>query len=478
MHTRGTRRLTFTLSAALSTALIGAGTIACAPSDGATGPAPVMGTPGADGIGDTQFPTDGNGGYDVTHYGLRLSYDPATRKLAGTADITAKATQNLSRFNLDLHGLTVRKATVDGAAATVARSGDELTLTPRNVLTEGGTFDVRVDYDGVPEPMHDRANLGTYGFIATKDGAFVACEPDGAKTWFPGNDHPSDKATYDIAITVPRGLTAISNGEPAGPPRTTAAGTTYSWRERHPMATYLATMTLGKFDVKTGASPKGIPVYAAVDPKFAGSLGELYTMTGKVTDYWATVFGPYPFSSTGGIVDDYNAGYALENQTKPLYGGFAPDHATLVHELAHQWFGDSVSLERWRDLWLNEGFATYAEWLWSEHTGKGTAEQIFQGYYQAKNDAMWAYPPGEARRDDLFDSSVYTRGAMTLQALRRTIGDKDFFALLKDWTATHKYGNATTDQFIAAAERISGKQLDPLFNAWLFTKGRPTMTSE
>ncbi|HEY9524137.1 MAG TPA: M1 family metallopeptidase [Thermopolyspora sp.] len=476
MHIWGTRRVTFALSTPLIGALIYTGTAACSPSDGATSPVPAKGTPGAAGIGDRDFPTDGNGGYDVGHYGLKLSYDPGTHKLGGTADITAKAVQNLSQFNLDLHGLIVSKATVDGAAARVTRSGDELTLIPERTIADGSTFDVRVTYGGTPTPMRDQANLGTYGFIATKDGAFVTCEPDGAKTWFPSNDHPADKATYDFEITVPRGLTAIANGELTAPPRTIGADTTYSWRERHPMASYLATMTLGEFKVKTGETAKGIPNYTAVDPRFSGSLDSVYQQTGKVTDYWATVFGPYPFSSTGAIVDDYNAGYALENQTKPIYGGFAPDTATLVHELAHQWFGDSVSIERWHDLWLNEGFATYAEWLWSEHTGNGTAETIFQGYYKAKDDAMWSYPPGRARKDDLFDQSVYTRGAMTLQALRRTIGDDDFFALLKDWTTTHKYGNATTDEFIAAAERISSRQLDSLFDAWLFKPGRPALS--
>ncbi|MEV4455315.1 M1 family metallopeptidase [Microbispora sp. NPDC049633] len=459
---------------------------ACAPSQGAVAPSPAAaaapasagvgtstGTMGAPGIGDPDFPSDGNGGYDVRHYDLRLSYDPSSRKLAGSATIEAKAAQDLTSFDLDLHGLTVSRVTVEGAAASFSRSEDELVIEPARRIRNGDGFAVTVDYSGVPEPMHDSANLGRYGFIATPDGAFVTCEPNGAKTWFPSNDHPADKATYDFRITVPEGLTAIANGEMAGTPQTAAGRTTFVWREKHPMASYLATMTTGKFQVRTGTSEKGLPIYAAVADSFRGSLDTLFTQTGKITDYWSSVFGPYPFSSTGGVIDDYAAGYALENQTKPIYGGFSPEPAIIAHELAHQWFGDSLSIGRWRDLWLNEGFATYAEWLWAEHTGQYTADSAFRRYYENAADPMWAYPPGAARADDLFSAAVYNRGAMTLHALRREIGDQKFFPLIRAWTDAHRYGNVTTQEFITLAERVSGKDLKGLFDAWLFQPKRP-----
>jgi hypothetical protein len=232
-------------------------------------------------------------------------------------------------------------------------------------------------------------------------------------------------------------------------------------------------MTTGKFQVRTGTSDKGLPIYVAVADSFRGSLDQLLTQTGKITDYWSTVFGPYPFSSTGGVIDDYAAGYALENQTKPIYGGFSPEPAIIAHELAHQWFGDSLSIGRWRDLWLNEGFATYAEWLWAEHTGQYTADSAFKRYYANAADSIWAYPPGAARADDLFSAAVYNRGAMTLHALRREIGDDKFFPLIRAWTDAHRYGNVTTQEFIALAERVSGKNLKGLFDAWLFQPKRP-----
>ncbi|MFF4773904.1 M1 family metallopeptidase [Microtetraspora fusca] len=432
-------------------------------------------TVGAPGVGDPAFPLDGNGGYDVGHYTLKLSYDPASKLLAGSAQIQATAVQNLSRFDLDLHGFTVSQVTVSGSDASFAREGDELVVTAPKLIAKDAPFTVTVHYSGVPDPVRNSSNLGTYGFIPTPDGSFVTSEPNGAKTWFPSNDHPSDKATYDFEITVPEGVTAIANGEQAAPPKTSGGKTTFVWREKHPMASYLATMTTGKFDVRTGTSPGGIPVYAATDPKYRDALDTLYTKSAEITDYWATVFGPYPFSSTGGVIDDFNAGYALENQTKPIYGGFTPDSGIIAHELAHQWFGDSVSVKRWQDLWLNEGFATYAEWLWSEHTGGATPEQMFRNAYADKTNAMWTYPPAKPRPEDLFNDAVYTRGALALHALRQKIGDTAFFTLIRKWTATYKYGNATTAEFIAMAEQTSGKELGPLFDAWLFQPTRPTL---
>ncbi|MFE3448453.1 M1 family metallopeptidase [Nonomuraea sp. NPDC059194] len=459
------------------------GAVACAPFTGAEAP-PASSAPSAapqgkqgQGIGDPDFPADGNAGYDVTRYHLKIGYDPVVKHLDGLATIQAKATQPLSRFNLDLSGFKVGKVTVDGARATFERAGSELTVTPAGGLRAGRAFTVAVAYKGTPKPMSDPANLGTYGFIPTADGAFVTGQPNGAKTWFPANDHPADKARFDFELTVPQGLTALANGEQTRQPVTRGGKTTFAWSEKHPMATYLATMTLGKFELREGRTATGIPNLAAVDPKFASALSGLHTVSGEATDYLATVFGPYPFSSTGGVIDDYAAGYALENQTKPMYGGFRPEDAIIAHEVAHQWFGNSLSIKRWKDLWLNEGFATYAEWLWSEHKGKSSAQRVFDTHYaRTAGDPMWAYPPGRARPDDLFNESVYTRGGMALHALRKSVGDTVFFKIVKEWTARHKYGHVTTPQFIALAERLSGKQLDQLFDTWLFEPRKPVLS--
>ena len=197
---------------------------------------------------------------------------------------------------------------------------------------------------------------------------------------------------------------------------------------------------------------------------------------GKILRLWSKLFGPYPFGQTGAIADYApNVGYALEVQTRSLFDQ-AVDEITLAHELAHQWFGDSVSLERWPDMWLNEGFATWAEWRWAEQRGGATTAAIFRQLNQtpAGQTALWGFPPAVIPNPrQLFAEPVYQRGAMTLEALRQRIGDGDFYATLRDWAASNAYSNANTDDFIATAEARSGEQLDELFDRWLFTRGKP-----
>ncbi|MET9901448.1 M1 family metallopeptidase [Streptomyces sp. NPDC006446] len=435
-------------------------------------------TPGADGIGDAYFPQLGNGGFDARHYALDVVYNPDTDRLDGRTTLTARATQNLSAFDLDLQKLDVTKVEVNGRRAHFTREGDEIHITPRGVLAKGRTFTVTVTYGGVPEALSGPIVFGSdYGWMKTADGVFVACEPNAASTWFPSSDHPSDKATYDIRITAPKGLTAVSNGRLIST-RNRGGSTVAHWRESRPMATYLATAAIGKFDVKTGRTPAGTPIYVAVDPVLADSSSvDVYGVTAEATDYWSQVFGPYPFEETGAIVDDMpQAGFSLEVQSKPAYSAVRSE-STIVHELAHQWFGDSVSVDRWKDIWLNEGFATYAQWLWSEHKGIRSAHDSFVAGYGARpaDSAFWQITVADPQRDTMFASAVYQRGAMTLQMLRERIGDTAFFKLLPAWTKLHRYGNASTADFIALAERISGRQLDDLFQTWLFTTGKPAV---
>ncbi|MEU1407183.1 M1 family metallopeptidase [Streptomyces sp. NPDC005728] len=434
--------------------------------------------PGAAGIGDPYFPQLGNGGFDARHYDLDISYAPDTGRLDGRTTLTARATQNLSSFDLDLQQLEITRIEVDGRRARFNRDGDEITVTPRDTLAKGRTFTVSVTYGGIPEPLGGPIVFGSkYGWMKTADGVFVACEPNAASTWFPSSDHPADKATYDIRIKAPKGLTGVSNGRLVS--TYDRGGSTYThWRERRPMATYLATATIGKFDVRTGRTPGGTPIYVAVDPVLKNSNNvDVYAVTAAATDYWSQVFGPYPFEETGAIVDDMpEAGFSLEVQSKPAYSAVR-NETTIVHELAHQWFGDSVSVAQWKDIWLNEGFATYAQWLWAEHQGTRTAHDSFLAAYNARpaDAAFWQIKVADPQRDTMFASAVYQRGAMTLQALRERIGDKAFFKLLPTWTRLHRYGNADTADFVRLAERISGQQLDDLFDTWLFTTGKPTV---
>ncbi|MCX5095366.1 M1 family metallopeptidase [Streptomyces sp. NBC_00365] len=432
------------------------------------------GTVGSSGAGDTYFPLSGNGGYDVRHYDLTLGYDPQSRHLDGKAVITARATQRLTRFDLDFKGLKVTGVTVDRAKASYHRDGQELVVTPRHSLQRNREFRVTVTYSGTPKPATD-PDGSLDGWIPTDDGAFVASEPQGAMTWFPANSHPKDKASYDFAITVPKGHTAVANGVLRG--QSTSHGrTTFRWRQSEPMAAYLATATVGKFKVEQYTTPDGLKVYNAVDPREATAAAPVLKKLPSVLAWESGVFGPYPFRAAGAIVDRApQVGYALETQTRPVYDS-APDLSTLVHESAHQWFGDSVSLTAWKDIWLNEGFATYAEWLYAEQHGGKTAQQTFDSLYARPADSgLWAFPPADPGSGaHIFDTPVYARGAMALQKLRTAVGDGVFFRILRTWATEHRGGHGTTAQFIHLSERLSGKDLDVLFHTWIGTAGKPT----
>jgi len=427
-------------------------------------------TPGAPGLGDPLYPLAGNGGYDALHYDLTLAWEPATNRLDAVAVLSAVATQKLSAFDLDLRGFAIADVEVDGAAAAFERQGQELVITPGQGIVTGQRFEVRVTYAGEPTVQVDPEGY-LLGWIPTKDGAFVACQPDGAPDWFPCNDNPRDKATFDISVTVPEGLTAVANGLLLS--STTSAGrTTWAWRCSDPMAPYLATATIGVFDVTRTTLPGGLESFVAVDPHLGKS--SVLDRLPEMVAYFESVFGPYPLESVGAIVDDAKfVFYSLETQTKPLFSR-SPDEATLAHELSHMWYGDSVTLTEWTDIWLHEGFATFAEWLWSEHVGGKTAEQHFHSFYQKNGAWIWEPPAGApGSQAELFAYSVYLRGGMTLQALRQKVGDPIFFDILRDFATEHRHGNVFTADFVAIAERESGLDLTDFFDVWLYRPEKP-----
>ncbi|QHC26108.1 M1 family metallopeptidase [Streptomyces sp. GS7] len=439
------------------------------------GAATAKGAAGSGGVGDPLFPALGNGGYHVSHYGLDLDYDVVRQHLDATAAITARAGQDLRSFQLDLQGLKVTGVRVDGRTADFSRKGHKLTVRPAAGLKKGATFRTTVAYSGRPQEMQD-ADGAWEGWVRTGHGAFVSGEPAGAMTWFPGNNHPSDKAAYDFRITVPSGYTAVANGELRSK-RVTGGQTTYEWHSKEPMASYLATATIGKFDVKESRTPQGLPVYVAVDPTEAKASKEPLARLPEILNWETGLFGPYPFSSAGAIVDHTPPRIdwiALETQTKPVYAG-APRDITVVHETAHQWFGDSVTPKTWQDTWLNEGFATYTEWLWEEHEGGRTPQQQFDQLYDSdEDDPRWDFPPGEPdEASQVTATPVYERGAMVLQQLRNAVGDKTFFSILKEWPAKYRHANADTKDFIAFCQERTDEDLTDLFDDWLYGEGRP-----
>ncbi|MFV2120430.1 M1 family metallopeptidase [Streptomyces sp. Act-28] len=431
----------------------------------------VTGTPGAAGVRDPYFPRLGNGGYDVRHYALAVAYDPATGRLDGTAEITARSTQGLSSFNLDLSGLTVHGASVDGDPASVRRAGHEVTIRPRADVDEGAVFRTVVRYSGVPRVITD-PDGSEEGWLRTADGAVALGEPTGSMAWFPGNHHPSDKATYAVTVTVPAGLQAVANGLP-GRAVTRGGRTTATWRSAEPMASHLATLAVGRFDVTTTRTPAGLPVITAVDRTVAPEVADLPARLPGLLAWLTEKFGPYPFSSAGVIVErPGDLAYALETQTRPVVPRDLLTTGILVHELAHQWYGNSVSPRSWRDVWLNEGFARYAEWLYAEDFGGTPAQESFEAAFA--DPANWAFPPAEPpTAADAFAPPVYGRGAMVLHQVRRAVGDEVFFDLLRGWAAEHRYGNASTDDFTAYAEEAAGEDLTGVWDTWLYGGGKP-----
>lgn len=478
---------------------------ATAKPDATGGPRYVAGSAGG---GDPYFPAAGNGGYDVQHYDLDLTYTPPapspaplTGQLDAVATIDLVATQDLDRFHLDLRGLDVNAlsvngraaasiaapasgATVDGAAYWQTQDDDariwELTVQPRPKLKQGDRVRVVVEYGGATTRPADIEGA-LYGWVTTRDGAMVVNEPEGAMTWFPVSDLPTDKATYRFDITVPEGKVAVANGLPAGPPVTEDGWTTWSWDARDLQASYLATASVGDFEqLATTYSSSGVPILDFVDrdlspARRATTLASL-ALQDEMIDLFEGMFGAYPFVAAGSIVDDDSVGYALESQTRPVYSSQA-SQGTVAHEIAHQWFGNAVSPQRWRDIWLNEGWATYATWLWTESRGGATAQQAYNNWYApARNGAYWQLPIGDPGALGLFLAQVYNRGAATLHALRVEVGDEAFFEGARLWLQRYDDATGTSEDFQAVYEEVSGDDLDQFFQTWLYDAAKPPAT--
>nr|WP_042197621.1 M1 family metallopeptidase [Kibdelosporangium sp. MJ126-NF4]CEL23078.1 metallopeptidase [Kibdelosporangium sp. MJ126-NF4]CTQ90215.1 metallopeptidase [Kibdelosporangium sp. MJ126-NF4] len=436
------------------------------------------GTPGSAGIGDAYYPLAGNGGYEVSHYDIRVDYDPKTDRLTGVTTLRARTTQALSQFNLDFR-LHVDSVLVNNTAARFKSAEGELVVTPTADLPKNSDLTIVVRYADVPSEAKDEN--GYTPWVRKPDGA-IAVALDIPRWLYPSNDHPTDKALFDFSVAVPAGVPMVAGGELVSRVPEANGKVRWNWRSSKQTNTYQTFMVVGDYEVRHATTPSGQPLITAYG-KDLGTNGPAakasIERTPEIVEYLASLVGPYPFDSQGGVAVT-GIEFALENQTRPVYGDFffaeGANTFVVAHENMHQWFGDSVSFDQWQHAWLNEGPATYAEWLWSEHLGEGTTQQLAEATYQKypANDPFWQIPPGDPGVENNFHDVIYERGAMTLQALRTTIGDKTFFTLLRTWVAQHKYSDANTSEFIALAEKLSGKQLDDLFKTWLFTKAKPT----
>lgn len=439
---------------------------------------------GAPGIGDPYFPLDGNGGIDVRSYHVHDRYRFGEGRLSGWTALRLTATESLSGFNLDFL-LPVSLVKIDGERVHFDQGDHELSIDAP--LEAGRDVRVVVRYSGLPKKY---SYAGESNWLANGDEVVAMNQPHMAPWWFPANDHPLDKAWMRISITVPKEKQVVGNGRRIARDVHGALATT-TWRADEPMVPYLAFFAAGRYAVAQGELA-GRPWYVAVSKGLPtssqGAAMHLMKQTPELLQWLEGVIGPYPFSVTGGLTTNLPVGFALENQTRPTYPfmGDGPGAVkTVVHELAHQWFGDSVAVEGWTDIWLNEGWATYLENYYTETHGGPTTDELLRDEYGdiPADDPFWKHevanpcPDHEDCVSWIFAGFVYERGGMALAALRNRIGDADFAALMHQWVTDRAGGNGNTAQFEALAESVSGEDLTSFFRAWLHSTTKPADTA-
>ena len=460
-------------------------------------------SPGAAGLGDRLNPGIGNGGYDVQDYDLRLRYataDPA-QPLQGDETIVARATQGLSQFNLDFAGKSIGSVSVNGRAAAFKRTGEELIVTPARPIDNGATFTVVIT-DFVAVPTKITLNIHTSTFFVTPDGSATGPQPYDAHLIYPCNDHPRDKATFTFTIDVPEGRDAVANGVQTG--HTTSNGRTiWTYRMAQPMATELTQIAVGDWDFGPSVQHGSVTIRDVTAPSITAEMQPVFALTEAQLDWMEARVGPFPFDTYGTLVVNAPDLYLqLETQSITLTEvGFFHRHPqqafwgpAQLHELAHSWFGDSVSPYSWSDYWLNEGHAMWYQWTYAEDTGQlvgategfpdpqgyATLDELMRGVYAhgdewRKTSGPVALPKSGAVLK-LSSYQVYYGGALVLYALRQKIGNAAFEQVERTWVQRYRDGVASTDDFIALATEMSGdRSVTPFLRDWVYGDKTPPM---
>jgi aminopeptidase N len=426
-------------------------------------------------VDERYVPHHGDPSYTVTRYDLVVDYVPESNRLTGTATLGVRALEPLRKVRLDLNDLRVQKLLVDGARAKYRQQRASVSVELGRELAEGEEAEIMVAYGGRPHPM--RGPDGDAGWEELEEGAIVASQPHGAPSWFPCNDLPSAKAPFRLELSVPQAFTVVGNGVP-GERRRTAGRVVQVFDQPEPMATYLATVHVGDF-VEEQQATSPVPVGFVAPGSLREQAQDALVDQPAMVAFFDRVFGPYPFQRYLAVVTPDDLEIPLEAQGLSIFGpnllhdGWDAQRL-IAHELAHQWFGNSVTLRHWNDIWLHEGFACYAEWLWSEECGRESADERARHHHaklQAKDQDLLLADPGP---DLMFDDRVYKRGALTLHALRRRVGDDAFFTVLRTWTDRFRHANADTADLERVVADVAGEQTD-LFDQWVRATAVPDL---
>ncbi|MFE0178074.1 M1 family metallopeptidase [Streptomyces sp. NPDC059002] len=440
-------------------------------------------SPGAPGLGDPLFPLDGNGGYRVERYYLDFDWQAPKTPFEATTTIKARSTQALSRFNLDFGGNTLHKVTVNGSPAATSRTGDELTVTPKSPIAKGGSFTVKVSYTADPTQTRHRDDaIEDYGWIPTPDGTVLYPQPNGARLIFPGNDHPSQRAPITFRITTPGDRTAVANGRLVSRTERPDGRVRWTYDSEQPLSTQLVQLAVGKFQLVDGEGPGGLPLRDVVPDALVEPTAAYRKLTPDHLKWLEERLGPYPFNRYGILVGDTDLGVALETQTlslvpkADLLGNQVDAERNMVHELTHQWFGDSVALKSWSDLWVSEGHARFYDRLYSEGHGGENFEATMKAAYQAHDQWRRDYgAPAEPTEPNLFKRMRYDGSALVLYALREKVGDATFRKIERAWVTEFKGRTAGTQDFVDLASKVAGEDLDGFLHPWLYGAKTPPM---
>ncbi|MCB5273140.1 Aminopeptidase N [Arthrobacter sp. SO5] len=433
------------------------------------------------GAPDPYLPGQGTNAYRVTRYEIDLDYKLSSNRLNARALVHAVTRHPTSAIVLDLAGLRATKVHLSGRRVRkFSQRAEQLVVVPEAALLPGEEFTLDIRYEGNPSPR--RGLWGEVGWEELTDGVLVAGQPNGAPSWFPCNDHARDKASYRISVTTDANYRAVCNGVLLSH-TTRASRQTWVYEQSEPMSTYLATVQIGRYELlalNPGGPGAQVPQYAAVPPALAERARSGLTRQSAMMRTFTNCFGPYPFAEYTVVVAEDELEIPLEAQTLSIFG---PNHLGLdwesqrliAHELSHQWFGNSLTAASWRDIWLHEGFACYAEWIWSEEAGVLPVANRAAAAWRKLRAGSQDLLVGDPGPERMFDDRVYKRGALALHALRLRCGDLAFFALLHDWAGQHRHGSVSTSQFILAADRATGIDAEALLHPWLYEEALPPL---